>query len=388
MSEHLILYGSRLDAGRLSRTLTHLLRLNRRAQESGQAATPICIWGTHGLGKTMLVEEVARQLGWEFAYCAPAQFEEMGDLHGLPMIERDDGNSSDSTGSNSRTARTRFAPPDWVPTRPGPGVLLLDDLNRADDRILRGMMQLLQRGQMFSWSLPPGWQIVATANPGGGDYSVTPLDDAMLTRFLHLTLVFDARAWAAWATQAGVDPRGVSFVLCYPELVNHRRTTPRTLTQFFHQIRHIPDLLAERDLVYVLGMSALEESTVAAFLSFVSDNLPWLISPEEILSADPDHTHRRLDEISSAGKRGTRRVDRLGTVCARLYLHLCRADRPPEALSQDPAVRERLVRFLLHPALPNDLRLSLHRDLIRDGGPEVADLLRDRRLATLLLEQM
>jgi AAA domain (dynein-related subfamily) len=371
MAENLILYGSRLDAGRMSRSLSHLLRLNQQAQDRGGSATPICIWGTHGLGKTMLVEDLAKQLSWRFAYCAPAQFEEMGDLHGLPMI-------------TSGEARTRFAPPDWVPTGEGPGILLLDDLNRADDRILRGLMQLFQRGEMFSWSLPPRWQIVATANPEGGDYSVTPLDDAMLTRFLHLTLTFDARSWAAWATGAAVDPRGIAFVLCYPELVNHRRTTPRSLTQFFSQIRDIPDLLAERELVYILGMSALEESTVAAFLSFVSDNLPWLLSPEEILDQlSSEEIDRRMTAISGAGARGTRRVDRLGTICTRLYLYLCRADYRP-----DDGHGERLVHFLLHPSIPNDLRLSLHRDLIRDGAPGVTALLRDRRLAAFLLEQM
>ena len=49
----------------------------------------------------------------------------------------------------------------------GPGILLLDDINRADDRILRGCMQLLQNFELTSWKLPPKWQIVATANPEG-----------------------------------------------------------------------------------------------------------------------------------------------------------------------------------------------------------------------------
>ena len=71
--------------------------------------------------------------------------------------------------------------------------LTLDDINRADDRILRGCMQMLQNFELFSWHLPKRWQIVATANPEGGDYSVTPMDDAMLTRMLHTTLKFDSK---------------------------------------------------------------------------------------------------------------------------------------------------------------------------------------------------
>ena len=179
-------------------------------------------------------------------YCAPAQFEEMGDLHGMPtIVDPDPGKPGDEY--------TVYRPPEWVPTEEGPGILLLDDINRADDRILRGCMQLLQNFELFSWQLPAKWQIVATANPEGGDYSVTPMDDAMLTRMLHATLKFDARIWAEWATGAGVDRRGIAFVLTYPEVVTGKRTTARSLTQFFDQIGDIEDLKAEIELVNALG---------------------------------------------------------------------------------------------------------------------------------------
>ena len=39
-----------------------------------------------------------------------------------------------------------------------------------------------------------------------------------------------------------VDPRGIAFVLNYPESVTGLRTTPRTLVQFFEQIEDIDDL--------------------------------------------------------------------------------------------------------------------------------------------------
>ena len=136
----------------------------------------------------------------------------MGDLNGLPVLT-DDG-------------RTAFAPPAWVPAAVGPGILLIDDINRADDRILRGLMQLLSEFRLSSWALPSSWQIVATANPEGGEYSVTPMDDAIRSRMMHVTLAFDAAAWAAWAGRNGIDERGIDFVLAYPEIVSGRRTTP------------------------------------------------------------------------------------------------------------------------------------------------------------------
>jgi MoxR-like ATPase len=372
----LIQYGARLDSMRLRRALDHIFERNQRMEaDHRRRGTPICIWGTHGLGKTTIVTEFAREHGWKLAYCAPAQFEEMGDLHGLPTRV-----APDPTVAGDEY--TTFLPPDWVPREPGPGILLLDDLNRADDRILRGLMQLLQNFELFSWSLPADWQIVATANPEGGDYSVTPMDDAMLTRMLHLSLVFDVKAWAAWALARGVDPRGVDFVLTYPESVQGARTTPRTLTQFFEQIGAIPDLKAEIEIVSILAMSSLDDTTTALFLSFVQDNLAQLVSPEEILEADPFKAVAKKIDALAAGAGDAKRVDRLATVCTRLYLHLAAPGFAPAKHH-----RENVVQFLLLDALPNDLRFSLHRDLTSVGGA-VKELLRDKRLAEIVLAGM
>lgn len=359
--------GAELGPAEVEAFAARVTQTNARRIEYGEPAVPLCIWGTHGIGKTALVESMARDKGWRFAYAAPAQFEEMGDLHGLPVI---DG------------ASTTFAPPDWVPVDQGPGILLLDDLNRADDRILRGLMQLLQRGELVSWSLPPGWQIIATANPEGADYSVTPMDDAMLTRMLHVTMAFDPTDWARWATAAGVDERGIAFVLTYPEIVTGVRTTPRSLTQFFTQIEHIEDLTADWDLVRSLALSALDEATAVAFMAFVSDGLTSLLAPEEILGARSfAPIAKRVSEL--AHDDSGLRLDRLNTVCVRLFLHLTSPEYTPAKTHA-----RNVVAFLKHESLPNDLRVMLHRDLIRDGGAEVVAMMRDKELAQVALAGM
>lgn len=376
MSDELLLYGARLDSRQIKAALTHLFDSNLSNEEaSGERPTPICIWGEHGIGKTRIVQDFARERGWKFAYCAPAQFEEMGDLHGLPMrVDPDPEVVGDEY--------TTYLPPDWVPKEEGPGILMLDDLNRADDRILRGTMQLLQEFAMFSWTLPPRWQIVATANPEGGDYSVTPMDDAMLTRMLHVSMVFDVRAWAAWAMKAGVDPRGIAFVLTYPEAITGRRTTARTITQFFGQIRHIEDLKAELDLVSTIASSALDDITVATFLSFVNDNLQELLHPEDILDAeDFEPVSRKLKELAE-GVGDAKRVDRLATISTRLFLHVTR-----EGYEPGERHAENLVAFLLHGDLPGDLRYSLYKDLL-DHGSTQAEMVRDPELARTLLAGM
>jgi len=357
------LFGAKLAADGVQ---SFIERVTVHAMESDGERTPICVWGVHGIGKTALVEEIAVSNDWKFAYVAPAQFEEMGDLHGLPVVEGDS---------------TRFAPPDWVPTEDGPGILLLDDFNRADDRILRGIMQLLQRGELVSWSLPPRWHIVVTANPEGSDYSVTPLDDAMLTRMLHVSMEFEHRVWARWAVDAGVDERGIAFVLAYPEMVTGSRTTPRSLTHFFQQISPIEDLRASWDHVHALALSALDPEAATAFMSFVNDGLNQLIAPEEILNNDWSETAKRIEELAK-DENGIR-LDRLNAMTIRLYLAATtNGFAPTETQGAN------LVSFLTNDVLPADLRLTLHRDLVNNAGPEVVEVMRDKALAEMTLESL
>jgi hypothetical protein len=369
--------GPKLDSFALERMLTHIFHRNDELGKNGKRGTPVCVWGTHGMGKTELVKNFATSRGWHFAYCAPAQFEEMGDLHGIPTIH-----DPSPEQPNSGDEYTVFAPPEWVPTAKGPGILLLDDINRADDRILRGIMQLLQNFEMFSWQLPEQWQIVATANPDGADYSVTPMDDAMLTRMLHFTLVFDARSWAKWATAAGVDARGVAFVLNYPETVTGKRTTPRTLVHFFEQIENIKDLKADIEIVASLAAACLDETTVAAFISFVNDELSSLLMPEEILDAKlPKDWQKNFKDLIQ-GKGSTKRVDRIAAICTRLFLHLT-SDRYREK----PNHLDNMVEFLVQEIIPNDLRVNLMIDLSKHESNLCRNLMKEKRLAQLLLEK-
>ncbi|USD35901.1 AAA family ATPase [Ferrimonas sp. SCSIO 43195] len=358
-------YGLTCQAQEVRQFIEHLL------PDADHHSVPVCIWGRHGIGKTQMVEQIAREQGMHWRAIAPAQFEEMGDLLGMPQI------SQDEDGNNV----THFAAPHWVPTEPGPGILLIDDVNRADERILRGIMQLLQNHELISWALPKGWQIVLTANPDGGDYSVTPMDDAMLTRMMHITMEFDVKAWALWAEQAGIDPRGIDFVLTYPELVDGERTTPRSLVQFFQAIAAIDDLKQQLPLINILARSCLDDTTCGAFIAFVEQNLSKLVSPQTIVSSG-DFDKEVAARIERVAGGAVPRIDILATLCTRLHHYL--------KLGQQPINKTaigNIQAFLKMPLLPNDLRLGLMQDLMNCGQPALKGVLADAELAKLFLTQ-
>ena len=340
----------------LTSVLDHLFKTNLEREslsKDGVRPVPVCIWGSHGIGKTAIVKDFAESHGWNFKYIAPAQFEEMGDLHGLPVRHDPD---PDIIGDEV----TVYLPPDWVPgpDEVGPGILLLDDINRADDRILRGVMQLLQEFEMFSWKLPPKWQIVCTANPEGAEYSVTPMDDAMLTRMVHFTMVFEIDAWIDWALGDGIDERGIDFVRCYPETITGRRTTARSLTNFFRQIKDISNLEGNFELVNALAHGSLDQTTADAFLKYVTEDMAVLLSARDILDAkDARQWESRLAELVNDGN--AIRVDRLSLVVDRVI---------KETESRFGAFSENNWRnlrdFIVSDSLVSDLRISLHKRLL------------------------
>jgi hypothetical protein len=358
-------YGTKTKANEMIGFVNHVLDTNIQLEEKGKRKTPVCIWGRHGIGKTEIVETIARERHYKFIYIAPAQFEEMGDLVGMPSIENE---------------KTVFKAPEWVPTEEGPGILLIDDVNRADERILRGIMQLLQNFELVSWKLPKKWQIVMTANPDGGDYSVTPMDDAMLTRMLHITLEFEVKEWAKWAEKNGVDERGINFVLTYPEIVSGNRTTPRTLVQFFETIKPIADLQANLPLVKILADSCMDENTVTSFITFVNNNLGNLITPEEICNAS-DFKKDVETPFKSVVMKNPPRVDIMATLCTRLVNYLTLKDIKPDKKQLD-----NIKSFIKLDFIPNDIRITMGQDIA--SVPNLRMIMADPEIGKMLLSKM
>ena len=337
---------------------------------------PVCIWGPHGIGKTEMLKVLAEELTmedershderWLFTSVAPAQFEEMGDLLGMPAI--DPGALDDPSDD-----KTIMVPPEWTPYKVeqarheetgkhGPGIFLIDDVNRADIRIISGIMQLLQDYELASWTMPEGWHMVLTANPPGGEYIVRELDDAMMTRMMHIEMRYDEKVWARWAEKQGIDPRGISFVLGYPELMTGKRTTPRTLVQFFNAIELISDLKDKdnSEMVTTIGRSCLDPETVAEFMQFVRNDWAKIIQPGEILGAKnfKDIEQRMKALVTPSDGKGVKRVDIANIITQRL---LNKIFVMQEAFTKKQ--RDNVVKFLKLDSTPLDLRVAAGRDL-------------------------
>jgi len=268
-------YGVTEEPEQVLSFLTHIINENMINVKKGKPKYPVCIWGPKGIGKTALVEQLPEHGVVKHVQIIPiAQIEEMGDILGLPLREQ----------VGDRTV-TITAPPEWVPITDEPSVLGIDDFNRGDMRIVRGIMQLLQKHRTISWLLPDNCTIVLTANPEEDEYSVTQLDPAMLTRMHHITMKTEFRAWLKWAAANDIDGRVMSYIAKYKEMLmpsDARRTCPRSWAMFARAIDPIKEIKGQTKLVKMFGCSVLDEESVNNFITFAEGMLEYVVEPERI----------------------------------------------------------------------------------------------------------
>jgi hypothetical protein len=174
-----------------------------------RARRPALLEGPTGIGKSELVQTLAKELGIATAVIDLSLLEPP-DLVGLPIIEN---------------GRTHYALPSILP-REGAGILMLEELNRAERHIQQPALQLLSARTLHEYVLPEGWVCFAAINPMSADYQVSALDPALRARFLHLQVRAERASWLSWAIAAGVHPAVQSLVRAHDRVFDD--VPPRT----------------------------------------------------------------------------------------------------------------------------------------------------------------
>lgn len=356
------------------------------------------IWSTPGVGKTSLVKSLAGEPviwngktwdGYEIIDIPLAQIEEMGDVLGFPVEEIRMTDPSGKTVwikavdalikdylekgyTTDGTQRTQYARPSWAPVEERPGILLFDDGNRASQRIMKGLMQLVQDYRTISWEIPRGWTIIFTGNPDNRMNQVTTMDSAQLSRMKHITLLPDVREWGIWAeAQPDLDKRLIAFVLQNPEmLIAGERTNPRSLSEFGRALKRFPDL-ADRDQLNrcrIEAEASLDSEVVDALMIFLSsDDVGLVIDPDDILSGKGDIVGR----VNALFAYADPRLDIINLSSERL---LARMLSP--SYKFEPGHAAGLKSWLFHQLMPADIRLVFLNRLATTRPILIAQLLR------------
>ena len=373
---------TQLNINELKDFLAHIIENNKRLQETNKIPTAVEVVGESGIGKTSTVLQVAEEHELDCVKLNLAQIEEIGDLVGYP-VRQFEIQQKPSTLKSGQTPQTKwvdevsitqyldagflatgkkrmsYAAPEWIANKENGGILILDDWNRADQRFIQAVMELVDRQTYISWSLPKGWTILLTSNPDNGDYIVNSLDSAQKTRFISTNLTFDIECWARWAEQDGIDGRCINFLLMHPELVT-QETNARSITTFFNAISTIQNFEEQLPLIQMIGEGSVGDEFATLFTTFINNRLDKLVTPKQIMEMD-EWSNTKAALTKAIGKEETYRADIASVIARRLInYNLVEADKA----AVNKKIIERLSNIFTDEVFTNDLKYTMVREII------------------------
>lgn len=314
------------------------------------AGVPLMIEGPAGVGKSESVHEAARQLQIPIIdRCL--SIVETSDICGYPF--REDG-------------VTRFAPPDFLPKPSEPrGLLLLEELNRSSESTRHAALQILTARRIHDYELAPGWLPLTTVNPReAGRYYTAPMDLALLSRFIRVTVEADPALWLAWARGVGgVHPLVTDYIALLDDPFGDSDgfSTPRSWTYVSKVLQTVPSL-QELDEPTTAALTAsiaglVGNAHASAFLRMLLGTEKPL-DPRAIL-AGPDGWLATVRRWRDEG-----RLDVLATTLRQVLRHLRPQGRAERVLG-DTAALANLRQFFRE--MPPDLTGTV-RTFIADTG--------------------
>jgi hypothetical protein len=377
----------------LKEFLTHIVENNRFLQSQGKLPVSTEVIGESGIGKTSAIVQLAKELDLNFVKLNLAQIEEIGDLVGFPIRQfevKDDKETIwidehafdeylklgyKSTGQN----RMSYCPPEWIANKSNGGILLLDDWNRADIRFIQAVMELIDRQQYISWSLPKDWHIILTANPDNGDYLVNSIDNAQKTRFISVQLKYDIDCWAKWAEENSIDGRCINFLLMHPELVT-KDVNSRSISMFFNSISSIKNFDDSLPLIQMIGEGSVGPEFSSMFTMFINNKLDKMISPENIMNQDEQYVLNTLKSLT--GKEDKYRADIASTLSTRIinFLDLFAKTNPV-----DKPITERLSKIVNEKIFTTDICYNMVKSVYNNNPSKFKTMMMDKSLVEFIM---
>lgn len=388
----------KLNTNELNSFLKHIVQNNQYLQSQAKMPVSVEVIGESGIGKTSSIKQLAEELELDFVKLNLAQIEEVGDLVGFPIRqykvisketndfiwvnEKDYSRYENQQSLFELTGITRmsYSAPEWIADKTGGGILLLDDWNRADLRFIQAVMELVDRQQYISWSLPKNWHIILTANPDNGDYLVSSIDNAQKTRFISTQLKFDIDCWAEWAENEGIDGRCINFLLAHPELINDR-VNSRSASMFFNSISSINSFESELPLIQMIGEGSVGSEFSSLFTTFIHNRLDKMISPKNIIEKDESYVFKTLK--GTIGTDNDYRADIASILSTRVINYL-------KVFSQEnkvtPDIVNRVTELSKSEIFSNDIVYNMVKSIYNISPAKFKGMLKDPVLVKYIMK--
>jgi hypothetical protein len=383
-----------INVNELKDFLGHIINNNKFLQEQGKSPVSVEVIGESGIGKTSAIIQLAKEQNLSFVKLNLAQIEEIGDLVGFPIRQFEVEINNEKTWvdehafdeymklgySSTGLNRMSYCPPEWISGKEEGGILLLDDWNRADVRFIQAVMELIDRQQYISWTLPKNWHIILTANPDNGDYLVNSIDNAQKTRFISVNLKFDIDCWGKWAEENDIDGRCINFLLMHPELVT-TDVNSRSVSMFFNSISSVKSFDDSLPLIQMIGEGSVGPEFSSLFTMFINNKLDKMISPENIFKQDEKYVMTTLKGL--VGKDSKYRADIASTLSTRIvnYLDLYSKNNPVEKDTIN-----RISKLVTEEIFTTDICYNMVKSIYNNNMNKFKTMIMDKELVKYIMK--
>lgn len=297
-------------------TLEEMLR-------SISAEIPMCIRGAHGIGKSTVVHDAAKDMRSDF-YSIPENVQKFNHSfeQGLPVVERrlsqlTEGDLTGMPSLDSDRRTTVFKPCDWlIQACDQPVVLFLDERNRALEGVKQAVFQIMDSRTFYGHKLHPETRVVVAENVGDV-YTVQQYDPAEVSRAATVELVPTVDELLAYMRRIGCDDRTIAFLSSHRNHVEYNPTTVEKGKAAFDSKKKYPDRRAwvrldkecrklnllnnpSNGLFYPFVASMVGIEAASAFVKFIKE-YKYEVSVEDVLT-DWKAAKKRLGATASASK--------------------------------------------------------------------------------------
>ncbi|WP_419763667.1 MAG: ATP-binding protein [Arcobacter sp.] len=234
--------------------------LYKQLQTLIDADIPVFIHGSPGIGKSYIVNDIAKQNNLEIIDVRLSQLDAI-DLRGIPTISNE---------------QTKWMPPIFLPSdENSKGILFLDELNSAPLSVQAAIYQLVLDRKIGEYSMPKGWRIVCAGNKIDDKGIVFKLPSPLINRMVHIVLEANYEDFKIWAIKNEIHPFVIGFLGFRPDLLssevpgstetNPAFCTPRAWDMLSNIIKKSNDIKTINPIIYgSVGYGAGIE-----FISFV-----------------------------------------------------------------------------------------------------------------------
>ena len=165
---------------------------------------PLLLMGPPGIGKTAIMEQVAKELGINLVSYTITHHTRQSAI-GLPFISKKEYDGREYSVTEY-TMREIIASVYEQIEKTGieEGILFLDEINCVSETLAPTMLQFLQYKKFGNHQVPKGCVIVTAGNPPEFNKSVRDFDIVTLDRVKRIFIEEDYSAWREYAYKAGI----------------------------------------------------------------------------------------------------------------------------------------------------------------------------------------